>query len=83
MPVATGPNSLRAITDFYNKAEIKNLPVLRDPKQALAALMAVMGLPLTVILNPEGQEIARLIGDAEWDSDSARAILDALIRDGI
>ncbi|MDP5345689.1 MAG: TlpA family protein disulfide reductase [Paracoccaceae bacterium] len=83
VPVATGPNSLRAITDFYNKAEIKNLPVLRDPKQALAARMAVMGLPLTVILNPEGQEIARLIGDAEWDSDSARAILDALVRDGI
>jgi thiol-disulfide isomerase/thioredoxin len=83
VPVATGPNSLRAITDFYTKAEIKNLPVLRDPKQALAARMAVMGLPLTVILNPEGQEIARLIGDAEWDSDSARAILDALIRDGI
>jgi hypothetical protein len=31
-----------------------------------------------VILNPEGQEVARLIGDAEWDSDSAQAVLKAL-----
>jgi hypothetical protein len=38
-----------------------------------------MGLPVTVILNPEGQEVARLIGDAEWDSDSAKAVLAALV----
>ena len=31
-------------------------------------------------LNPEGQEIARLRGDAAWHSDSARAIVAALIK---
>jgi hypothetical protein len=41
--------------------------------------MHVMGLPVTVILNPEGQEVARLIGDAEWDSDSAKAVLGAMV----
>jgi hypothetical protein len=41
--------------------------------------MGVLGLPVTVILNPEGQEVARLIGDAEWDSDSAQAVLGALL----
>jgi hypothetical protein len=41
--------------------------------------MSVIGLPVTVILNPDGQEVARLIGDAEWDSDSAKAILAGLI----
>jgi len=41
--------------------------------------MAVFGLPTTVILDPEGREIARLLGDAEWDSDSARAIIAALV----
>jgi hypothetical protein len=42
--------------------------------------MHVIGLPVTVILNPEGQEVARLIGDAEWDGDSAKAILAALVK---
>ena len=34
---------------------------------------------LLVILNPDGQEVARLIGDAEWDSPSAIAVLKALV----
>jgi hypothetical protein len=41
--------------------------------------MDILGLPITVVLNPEGQEVARLIGDAEWDSDNARAVLSALV----
>jgi len=41
--------------------------------------MGVMGLPVTVILNPQGQEVARLIGDAEWDSAHAQTILAAMM----
>ncbi|MBL4767952.1 MAG: TlpA family protein disulfide reductase, partial [Rhodobacteraceae bacterium] len=51
----------------------------QDRKQAVAREMGVLGLPITIILNPEGLEIARLIGDAEWNSDSARAIIAALL----
>lgn len=79
VPVATGRNAVEGIERFFEEAEIKNLPILRDPKSHLARGMGVMGLPVTVILNPEGQEVARLIGDAEWDSDSAKAILAALM----
>ena len=79
VPVATGRNAVEGINRFFEEAAIKNLPILRDPKSELARGMGVMGLPVTVILNPEGQEVARLIGDAEWDSDSAKAILSALM----
>ncbi|MHC0054201.1 TlpA family protein disulfide reductase [Actibacterium sp. D379-3] len=77
--VAVGRNSVRGITKFFDEIEVDNLPLLRDPQQALAREMAVLGLPITVILSPDGQEIARLQGDAEWDSDSARAIIAGLI----
>ena len=79
VPVATGRNAVEGIERFFEEAEIKNLPILRDPKSQLSRGMGVMGLPVTVILNTEGQEVARLIGDAEWDSDSAKAILTALM----
>lgn len=78
VPVATGRNAVPGIEKFYAEAEITNLPILRDPKSALSRSASVMGLPVTLVLNPEGQEVARLIGDAEWDSDSAKAILTAL-----
>ncbi len=79
VPVATGRNAVEGIRRFFEEAGVKTLPILRDPQSDLAHGMGVMGLPVTVILNPEGQEVARLIGDAEWDSDSARAVLGALV----
>lgn len=83
VPVATGRNPVPAIQRFYNEAGIANLPVLRDPGSTLARQMGVLGLPVTVILNREGQEVARLTGDAEWDSESAVAILTALVAGGV
>ena len=79
LTLATGRNSPAGITKFFNEAGITNLPLHTDPKQALAREMGIFGLPITVILNPQGQEIARLRGDATWDSDSAKAIISALI----
>ncbi|MGL4320944.1 MAG: TlpA family protein disulfide reductase [Paracoccaceae bacterium] len=79
LPVATGRNSVEGITRFYEEAGVANLPVLLDPKSELARNMAIMGLPVTVILNPDGHEVARLIGDAAWDSADAQAILAAMI----
>jgi thiol-disulfide isomerase/thioredoxin len=78
VPVATGRNAVEGIKRFFDDAGVTALPIRRDPQSELARAMHVMGLPVTVILNPEGQEVARLIGDAEWDSDSAKAVLGAL-----
>ena len=79
LTLATGRNTPAGVAKFFDKADIANLPRHMDPKQALAREMGVFGLPITVILNPEGKEIARLIGDADWNSDSARAIISALL----
>jgi thiol-disulfide isomerase/thioredoxin len=78
IPVATGPNPMPAISRFWEEAAITHLTPLRDTSRQLSAAAGVMALPVTLILNPEGQEVARLIGDAEWDSPEALALLDAL-----
>lgn len=77
--VATGRNSVQGIKRFFEEVGVTNLPILLDQRQDLAQEMGVFGLPITVILDPEGREIARLRGDAEWDGESARAIVAALI----
>lgn len=77
--IATGRNPLPAIRSFFDEAGVTALPILLDPRQELAREMRVLGLPATVVLDRDGQEIARMIGDAEWHSDSARAIVQALI----
>ena len=79
IPVATGRNAVEGIRRFFDEAGVKTLPILRDPRSDFARAMNVLGLPVTVIVNPEGQEVARMIGDAEWDSASAKAVLGALM----
>lgn len=80
--LATGRNSPTGIKKFFAENGIDSLPRHQDPKQAVARDMSVLGLPITVILNPEGNEIARLRGDADWNSESARAIIAALLAAG-
>jgi thiol-disulfide isomerase/thioredoxin len=82
LPVASGRNDVAAIDRFYTEAAIVNLPVLRDPKAMLARQMGIAAMPVTVILNPDGQEVGRLIGDAVWDSPAAISLLQDLMTGG-
>lgn len=79
--IATGRNAPQAITRFFAEIGVTNLPRYTDPQQALAHDMGVMGLPVSLILNRDGAEVARLMGDADWSGDSALAIIDALLTD--
>ncbi len=79
MAIATGRNRLAGIERFNEEAGVHNLPILLDPRGTLGARFGALGLPLTVILNREGQEIARLTGGADWVSDSALEIIRAII----
>lgn len=78
LTVAAGRNPLPAIESFYAETGLENLPILRDPTQQLSRAMGVLGLPVTVIIDREGNEIGRLIGGAAWDGPEAKALLAAL-----
>ena len=80
--IATGRNEPAAMARFFKEIGVTNLPLHRDPTSAVAREMGVLGLPATVILNREGFEVARLLGDADWASDSAKAILKELMAQG-
>ena len=82
LTVATGRNSPQGISRFFEDEGITALPRYTDADMSLARSMAVFGLPVTVILDRDGQEVARLTGGADWNSDSARAILDAIAAPG-
>lgn len=82
VPIATIRNTVPAVQRFYKQAGVTQLPIRLDPHAALAHQMGVMGLPVTVVLDPQGREIARLIGGADWDSKDAHALLGAITGQG-
>lgn len=75
LTIATGRNSPTGIKKFFEEIGVDNLPRHQDPRQELAAQMAIFGLPITVLIDPDGNEVARLRGDADWASDNAKAII--------
>ena len=76
--IATGRNPRPAMQAFFDEIGVENLPLHSDESQNLARSLGVLGLPVTIILDPEGNEVARLQGDAEWSSQSALAIINTL-----
>ncbi|MGO4852483.1 TlpA disulfide reductase family protein [Phaeovulum sp. W22_SRMD_FR3] len=79
--VASGRNPEPAIQKFFAEAGVEGLPVLRDERQSLARQMGVLGLPVSVLFDREGREVARLIGDAAWDGPEAEAVIRAVMGD--
>ena len=77
--LAMGRNPVPAIERFFEEEGIETLPTYLDPQQAIGRNMSVFGLPITVVLNSEGQEIARYRGDADWASEEAVELLRAVI----
>jgi len=78
LAVATGRNPPEAIARFYAEAEIATLPVLTDRGSGLARAMGVMGLPATILIDREGREVGRIVGEADWNAPEAHALIAAL-----
>lgn len=77
--IATGRNPPPAMRRFFEGIAVDNLPLYTDEAQDLARDMGVLGLPVTVILDREGREIARMQGSADWSGENAMAIMQTLI----
>ena len=82
LTLATGRNSPTGIKKFFDEIAVDNLPRHQDPKQKVASEMGIFGLPITVLIDPEGREVARLRGDADWASDNAKAIIATVLQTG-
>ena len=79
LTIATGRNRMEGILDFYAETGLQSLPILLDPRGQLARGMGVIGLPVTIVLDAEGREVARLTGGADWSSQNAKGVLTAIM----
>ena len=42
--------------------------------------LKVVGMPTTILIDPDGREIGRLAGPAEWDSAEAKRLVEASVK---
>jgi thiol-disulfide isomerase/thioredoxin len=57
----------------------RELPFLIDISRGVLFDLRVAGMPTTIIYARDGRELARLSGGADWMSDDALALIDAVL----
>ena len=77
VPVNVGRGTAAETATFLetNKAA---LPVYLDTKSAFLHAFGAFGLPLTVLIDPKGREIARASGAVHWDGNESIAYFRSL-----
>lgn len=58
----------KIVPPYFQKLKLKNLTIYLDNQGSLMAAFKTPVLPTTVIIDKNGNEIARLVGEISWDS---------------
>jgi hypothetical protein len=66
---------------FYSVIGISNLAIYRGDQDDILGALRIVGLPTTLLIDHDGQEIGRLTGPAIWDGPEIVAQLSALVTD--
>jgi len=59
---------VEAVRGFYQEVGVENLAIYVDPSGQGSHALAIPGVPTTLLIDQEGREVARKMGEAEWDS---------------
>ncbi|MBI2234021.1 MAG: TlpA family protein disulfide reductase [Micavibrio aeruginosavorus] len=67
------------ILDFMAKNDAKDLPfVMLDETDGVWEVVST-GLPITFIIDPQGQVLHKMIGEADWNGSEIKAFVDDLL----
>lgn len=75
LPISVDLDGAKAVRPFYASHDIRDLPVLLDPDGSATGVLNAEGIPVTIIINPEGQLVGRLDGSANWNSAPTLALV--------
>ncbi|MEA2773306.1 MAG: hypothetical protein QOD93_6268 [Acetobacteraceae bacterium] len=79
LPLSSDRGGADVVRAWYQAHGITALPVLLDPKGALATAFNARGIPTTVVISTAGLVVARLEGAADWSTPEAQALIRKLV----
>ncbi|MBU6155557.1 MAG: TlpA family protein disulfide reductase [Alphaproteobacteria bacterium] len=65
----------KAVQEFFERTGVRHLGVYVDPSMRSTTDLRAPGLPTTLLIDPEGTELGRVIGPMEWDSPEAKELV--------
>ena len=74
-------DGIAAAQSFYNRYGLHHLPVYVDTSGQAPALLHARGLPTTLFIDPNGRELGRIEGAADWTAPDAIAFLQSKMKE--
>ncbi|MEP5929660.1 MAG: TlpA disulfide reductase family protein, partial [Nitratireductor sp.] len=68
-------NGQKLVRDFLAEVGAGHLGLYIDPAAKANFTLGAFGLPTTLLISPEGEEIGRMVGPAPWASEDAKAFI--------
>ena len=68
VPVNLEAKNPKKTKKFFDDLNIKNLDIYFDPEFKLAKKLKLRGVPTTILLDKEGNEFARIIGEINFSN---------------
>jgi thiol-disulfide isomerase/thioredoxin len=68
----------KIVPPYFKKLNIRNLQIYVDHQSTLMKVLKTPVLPTTIIIDKNGMEIARLVGEIKWDSKEVISYLKSL-----
>jgi len=77
--LAVDRGDLSKVLTFYDEIGLEHLAIYHDSTAKAGRTLRAPGLPTTLIIDRNGDEVGRVLGDAEWDGDDVATLLEAVI----
>lgn len=78
--VAADPRGPEVATQFLDKLGIEHLRLYADPQLSLAiAIGGAAVLPVSVLYDADGNEVGRLVGEADWTAPESKRLIGSAI----
>ncbi len=78
--IAADPRGPKVAQQFLDRLNIEHLKLYADPDLRFAfAIGGADILPVSILYDAKGQEIGRLVGEADWSSPEARRLVESAL----
>ena len=77
VPISLDGPSKPKVVPFYREEKLTNLGIYYDKLKKAMSTLDVTLLPTSILIDPDGREVGRIEGDADWDSPEGMLLLES------
>jgi thiol-disulfide isomerase/thioredoxin len=80
IPLSIDREGVTAVKHFYQDLGLEKLGIYVDASGKGSRALAIPGVPTTLLIDRQGREVARKMGEAQWDSPEMVSLVERTMR---